>query len=150
MQTGAQLARVSPSGLIGFAAVLSVNLAVLNSLYVCIRYFKLFYSLPFLYTLELLLLSPHNRPFPALDGGQLVFVLLELITGRALPRKFQDTVTALAFALLFALGTTTLIGDFGKMGRPLAGFPPLLPQSAPSSIIKSISSGSDKLPNTLN
>lgn len=90
VQTGASLAsRVGPAGLVGFAATLSVNLAVLNAL-----------------------------PLPALDGGQLVFVLVELAAGKPLPRRLQSSLTSVAFALLFGLGLTTLAGDLGKLTRP--------------------------------
>jgi membrane-associated protease RseP (regulator of RpoE activity) len=76
-------------GLIGFAAALSVNLAVLNSL-----------------------------PIPALDGGQLVFVLAELVFGK-LPRKAVQGVTAFGFSLMLALGLTTFLGDVSKLGGML-------------------------------
>lgn len=42
-------------------------------------------------------------PFPALDGGKVVFLLIECITGRAVPEKIQGSLTLIAFALLFAL-----------------------------------------------
>lgn len=42
-------------------------------------------------------------PFPALDGGKVVFLLIEGITGRAVPEKLQGSLTVAAFALLFGL-----------------------------------------------
>jgi len=107
VRTGAELALLSPAGLVGFAATLSVNLAVLNAL-----------------------------PFPALDGGQLVFVLIELLLKKPLPRKFQESITGLAFFVLLGLGSTTLVGDLGKLNQPIPGIPKLLasPPSLPSSI----------------
>ena len=42
-------------------------------------------------------------PFPALDGGKVVFLLIEGITGHAVPEKLQGVLTATAFALLFGL-----------------------------------------------
>lgn len=89
VRTGAQMALVSPLALIGFAATLSVNLAVLNSL-----------------------------PFPALDGGQLVFVLAEIALGKPLPKKFQDVINTTAFLLLLTLGVGTFISDIGRLGPP--------------------------------
>ena len=86
VQTGAQLATLSPTALYGFMAALSVNLAVLNSL-----------------------------PFPALDGGQLVFVIIEGILGKKLPRKVQDSITAVSFIALFGFGLTTIFGDIQKI-----------------------------------
>lgn len=72
--------------LIGFAAAVSVNLAVLNAL-----------------------------PFPVLDGGQLAFVLVESLAGKPIPRKAKEFITALATSLLLGLGVTTFAGDISKV-----------------------------------
>ena len=40
-------------------------------------------------------------PFPALDGGKIVFLLIEAVTGHAVPEKIQSSLTVAAFALLF-------------------------------------------------
>ena len=59
--------------------------------------------------LELLVLITVNLgifnllPFPALDGGKVVFLLIEGITGHAVPEKIQSGLTLAAFALLFGL-----------------------------------------------
>ena len=42
-------------------------------------------------------------PFPALDGGKIVFLLIEGVTGYAVPEKIQSGLTIAAFALLFGL-----------------------------------------------
>ncbi len=42
-------------------------------------------------------------PFPALDGGKIVFLLIEGITGYAVPEKIQGSLTIAAFILLFGL-----------------------------------------------
>ena len=42
-------------------------------------------------------------PFPALDGGKVVFLIIEGVTGRAVPEKLQSALTVAAFGLLFAL-----------------------------------------------
>ena len=42
-------------------------------------------------------------PFPALDGGKVVFLLIEGVTGYAVPEKIQSGLTVAAFALLFGL-----------------------------------------------
>ena len=60
--------------MLNFAILLSANLGVLNLL-----------------------------PFPALDGGKIVFLLIEGITGYAVPEKIQGSLTVAAFALLFGL-----------------------------------------------
>lgn len=59
VRVGAEVARADgPSALLQFAAVISVNLAVINSL-----------------------------PVPGLDGGQMVFVLAEIVSGKKLDRQ---------------------------------------------------------------
>ena len=42
-------------------------------------------------------------PFPALDGGKVVFLIIEGVTGHAVPEKLQGSLTVAAFALLFGL-----------------------------------------------
>ena len=42
-------------------------------------------------------------PIPALDGGKVVFLLIEGVTGHAVPEKIQSGLTVAAFALLFGL-----------------------------------------------
>ena len=59
--------------------------------------------------LELLVLITVNLgifnllPFPALDGGKVVFLLIEGVTGHAVPEKIQSGLIVAAFALLFGL-----------------------------------------------
>ena len=66
--------RMGLSYLINLVAILSVNLAILNIL-----------------------------PFPALDGGRLVFLVVEKIKGSPLSQKFESTVNITGFILLLAL-----------------------------------------------
>ena len=42
-------------------------------------------------------------PFPALDGGKVVFLLIEGVTGHAVPEKIQSGLIVAAFTLLFGL-----------------------------------------------
>ena len=42
-------------------------------------------------------------PFPALDGGKVVFLAIEGITGHAVPEKLQSVLTLATFGLLFGL-----------------------------------------------
>jgi regulator of sigma E protease len=79
------MASYDPVALFGFIAALSVNLAVINAL-----------------------------PFPALDGGQLVFVLPELLTGKKIPKPVQDAITTVAFGGLFLFGLSTILGDLTR------------------------------------
>ncbi len=69
-----KIARMGIVYLLQFMALISVNLAVLNII-----------------------------PFPALDGGRLLFVLIEAVFRKPLPRKIEQAVNALGFALLLLL-----------------------------------------------
>ncbi|MEN9852414.1 MAG: hypothetical protein RI996_357 [Candidatus Parcubacteria bacterium] len=62
------------TALLGFTALISINLAVLNIL-----------------------------PLPALDGGRIVFVLIEAVIRRPLSFKFQNIVNGVSFLLLLGL-----------------------------------------------
>jgi regulator of sigma E protease len=42
-------------------------------------------------------------PFPGLDGGRLVFVLVELSTGRKVPERIENVIHLAGFVLLIAL-----------------------------------------------
>jgi RIP metalloprotease RseP len=74
------------AAVVGFAAAISCNLAVVNSL-----------------------------PLPALDGGQLVFVLAEGLTGKKIDQKRQEEINALALFLLLAFSLNTAVGDVGRL-----------------------------------
>lgn len=71
-----------------FAATISVNLAVLNSL-----------------------------PIPALDGGQLVFIMAEAVTGRKVDQKLQEQLTSTAVLLLLGLSLTVFLGDLTSLSK---------------------------------
>ena len=74
------------AAVVGFAAAISCNLAVVNSL-----------------------------PLPALDGGQLVFVLAEGLIGKKVDQKRQEEINALALFLLLAFSLNTAVGDVGRL-----------------------------------
>lgn len=69
-----------------FSAALSVNLAVINAL-----------------------------PLPALDGGQLVFVIAEALTGKKVDQRFQEGITSVAVLFLLWVSVTAAIGDVGNI-----------------------------------
>ena len=71
--------------LIFFAALLSINLAVINLI-----------------------------PFPALDGGRLFILFLEAIKGSPLPPKLVNAVNAVGFALLILLMLLVTFHDIAK------------------------------------
>ena len=54
-------------------------------------------------------------PFPALDGGKVVFLLIEGVTGHAVPEKIQSGLTLAAFALLFALMNFATYNDIVRL-----------------------------------
>lgn len=71
--------------LIQFVALLSVNLAVLNII-----------------------------PFPALDGGRLLFIGLEKLKGSPISKKIENLVNAAGFAFLIALMIWITVKDITK------------------------------------
>ena len=71
---------------LGFLALISINLGIINLL-----------------------------PLPVLDGGHLLYYLIELFTGKAVPEKAQETgfkIGALALLMLMAIG---LFNDFSRV-----------------------------------
>ena len=74
--------------LVNIALLLSVNLAIMNLL-----------------------------PLPALDGGRFIFLLIELIIRRQVPKKFEAVVTLVGFSALFILMIFVLVNDVSKFFR---------------------------------
>jgi membrane-associated protease RseP (regulator of RpoE activity) len=79
---GADIARSDLSRLLQFAALISVNLAIINIL-----------------------------PLPALDGGQLAFLLIEGVLGKPLPLPVQQGVMQTGLFLLLGLGMFLIVRD---------------------------------------
>jgi regulator of sigma E protease len=77
-------------------------------------------ELGFVYVLQLLALISLNLvvinilPFPALDGGRLLFLLIEKIKGSPLPAKFERYANAVGFALLLILMAAITIKDITR------------------------------------
>ena len=86
VEIGAQLSEQGGTGILLFAALISINLAVLNSL-----------------------------PLPLLDGGQLVFTLIEGLRGKPVPIKIQMVVTQSSFFLLVGLSILLIIRDTSQL-----------------------------------
>ncbi len=86
VEIGAQLSQQGGTGILLFAALISINLAVLNSL-----------------------------PLPLLDGGQLVFTLIEGFLGKPVPVKVQMVVTQSSFFLLVGLSILLIIRDTSQL-----------------------------------
>ena len=62
-------------------------------------------------------------PFPALDGGRLVFLLIEAITKKPVPLKYEALVHKLGFILLLAFMFFIMVNDILKLmtGKGLTG-----------------------------
>jgi regulator of sigma E protease len=56
-------------------------------------------------------------PIPALDGGYVLFLLIEVITGRKMSDKFMEIVTTVGFVLLMGLMIFALGLDISKLFR---------------------------------
>jgi len=54
-------------------------------------------------------------PFPALDGGRLLFIIFELIFRRPVDRKIESYVHLTGFAILMLLMVLILINDIGRL-----------------------------------
>lgn len=54
-------------------------------------------------------------PLPALDGGRLLFIFIELITGKRIPEKAEGIVHLIGFILLMALMVFVLFSDVLKL-----------------------------------
>ncbi len=84
---GADIARSEAGDLFQFAALISINLAFINIL-----------------------------PLPALDGGQLAFLLIEAVRGKPLPTRVQESVMQTGLMLLLGLGIFLIIRDTANLG----------------------------------
>ena len=71
---------------IHFFGIVSVNLAVVNIL-----------------------------PFPALDGGRIIFVIYEMITKKRANQKLETTINNLGMMILLALILLITVGDIGRL-----------------------------------
>ena len=74
------------TALLTFTAIISLNLAVINLL-----------------------------PFPALDGGRLVFVAIETVTGKPIPPTWAGRMNLIGFALLMLLMLAVTYNDIIKL-----------------------------------
>ncbi len=54
-------------------------------------------------------------PLPALDGGRLLFILVEMITRKPVPKKFEGWVHAVGMVLLLALMAFVSFSDIWKL-----------------------------------
>jgi regulator of sigma E protease len=54
-------------------------------------------------------------PFPALDGGRIIFVLIEMVIGRPIDREKEGYVHFIGFAILMALMVFLVFKDISKL-----------------------------------
>lgn len=50
-------------------------------------------------------------PVPALDGGRILFILIEIVARRRLPRKVEDTINSVGLMVLLGLSVLIMIKD---------------------------------------
>jgi membrane-associated protease RseP (regulator of RpoE activity) len=82
VKIGAKLAAADSTNLLQFAAIISINLAIINIL-----------------------------PLPALDGGQLAFLLIEGLLGKPLPNRIQESVMQTGLVLFLGLGIFLIVKE---------------------------------------
>lgn len=54
-------------------------------------------------------------PIPGVDGGRLVFLLVEAITGKAVPKKFEGVLTAVCLILLMLFALVIMYHDIMRL-----------------------------------
>ena len=91
-QLTGQFVAIGPLAVLCFVSLLSLNLAILNIL-----------------------------PIPALDGGRLFFILIEGVTGKKVPQRFEGYAHAIGMALLLALIAVITLSDIIRVisGQPV-------------------------------
>jgi regulator of sigma E protease len=75
------------------------------------------YILQFAATLSLNLAILNYIPFPALDGGRVLFILIEALRGRAVSKKFEGALHTVGFALLITLILFITYKDIARYGQ---------------------------------
>ena len=80
------------------------------------RYYVLFLNILYLMALIGANLGVMNLlPLPALDGGRILFVLIEMIIGKKVPEKFEAAVHAAGFVLLMIMAVVITGSDIIKL-----------------------------------
>lgn len=69
--------------------------------------------------LSMVLAFMNLLPIPALDGGYVVFLLYEMITGREPSEKFFETSLKIGFLILIALMIFVFYNDISKVIQEL-------------------------------
>lgn len=90
VQIGSSIAQNDTGSLFFFGALISINLAIINML-----------------------------PLPALDGGQLAFLLIEGLRGKPLPERVQEGVMQTGLMLLLGLGIFLIVKETTQLTSQL-------------------------------
>ncbi|MGC9049163.1 MAG: RIP metalloprotease RseP [Patescibacteria group bacterium] len=77
------------------------------------------YLMQFVATISLLLVITQVIPFPALDGGRILFFLIEGIRGKPVNPKIENAINSLGFTLLLILMVYITYKDLIKLGENL-------------------------------
>ena len=56
-------------------------------------------------------------PFPAFDGGRILFLMIEKIRKKTLSAKLENTINAIGLVLLLILMLVVTINDIGRLWR---------------------------------
>lgn len=86
VEIGASIAQNDTGSLLYFGALISINLAIINIL-----------------------------PLPALDGGQLAFLMIEGLRGKPLPTRVQEGVMQTGLMLLLGLGIFLIVKETSQL-----------------------------------
>lgn len=111
MQFGVILSRLFSTGKLGADVSGPVGIAVYTNE---VTQLGLGYILEFAALISLNLAIINIFPFPALDGGRIVFVLLEKIRGKRVSRKIEQWTHTVGFALLIILMLLITFRDIRK------------------------------------
>ncbi|MGL5287996.1 MAG: RIP metalloprotease RseP, partial [Aeromonas sp.] len=77
--------------------------------------YGLVYFLSFLALISVNLGIINLIPLPVLDGGHLVYFLIEAVTGKPVPEKIQEVAFRIGTAILMLLMGIALFNDFARL-----------------------------------
>lgn len=106
----------SLSGPVGVASVVGSAVESVESADASVRGLLLFLNIAYIAALIGANLGVMNLlPFPALDGGRIIFILAEMITRKKVPERVEAAVHAAGFALLMLLAVIVTWSDIVKL-----------------------------------
>ena len=88
-----QVAQLGAIYILQFAAILSINLAIINSV-----------------------------PFPALDGGRFLFLIIEKIRGKAMNQRLENIINNTGFLILIGLVLLVTVQDISRFSDTIKSF----------------------------